>query len=140
MLKNRSSKRCGKDIAVYYEKGRGPFWCANEACKVLEIENADRAIAEIEPEGKFEAEVQEDTFRKSRRKIVAINWMGLSSLLFRSRTAIAKKFQRFVNNYIFFDMFLHWTPYFEKQCDEDLTEEYNSILKNLELHWGIMGE
>jgi prophage antirepressor-like protein len=139
MLKQFKSKHYGKDIAVFYEKGHGPFWSAEEACKVLEIEDTDRAIAEIDSDGKFEAVVQEGIFKKLRRKIIALNWMGFSSLLFRSQAPIAKKFQRFVNNYIFFDMFLHATDYFEERWDwdENCMEEYGSILTDLDVNLGL---
>jgi hypothetical protein len=133
-------------ITEYFQKedglfGRlhGPFWSAKEVCKVLEIENADKAIAELDPDDKFEELVKECVFKKPQNKIVALNWTGLSSLLFRSQTPFAKKFQRFVNNYIFFDMFLHVTPYFEERWDwdENCMEEYESILNDLDVKLGL---
>jgi hypothetical protein len=45
-----------------------------------------------------------------------------------------------VNNYIFFDMFLHWTPYFDDRWDEDSKEEYESILKDLEVNLGVWAD
>jgi prophage antirepressor-like protein len=126
MLKKISSKRYGKNIEQFITKGGGgPFWSAKDACKVLEIEDADKVIAEIGPEGKYKTVVQEGIFKTMHRKVVVLNWMGLSSLLFRSQTPFAKRFQRFVNNYIFFDMFLHWTPYFEEQWDSDVKKNMN---------------
>jgi prophage antirepressor-like protein len=109
---------------------------------VLEIEDADKAIAELDPDDKFEELVKEGMFKKPRKKIVALNWTGLSSLLFRSQTPFAKKFQRFVNNYIFFDMFLHCTPYFEEHWDwdENCMEEYGSVLKDLEVNLGVWAD
>ncbi len=76
-----------------------------------------------------------------RKKIVALNWTGLSSLLFRSQTPFAKKFQRFVNNYIFFDMFLHGTSYFDEHwdSDENCKEEYGSI-RGISLGKILMGK
>jgi hypothetical protein len=136
-------------ITWYFQKERGlfkpahgPFWSAKEVCKVLEIEDADKAIAELDPDDKFEEVVKEGMFKKPRKKIVALNWTGLSSLLFRSQTAFAKKFQRFVNNYIFFDMFLHVTPYFEERYDwdENCMEEYGSILNDLEVNLGVWAD
>ena len=108
---------------------------------MLEIEDADKAIAEIDSDGKFEAPVKEGMFKKPKDKTLVLNWMGFSSLLFRSQTPFAKKFQRFVNNYIFFDMFLHWSPYFHEKwgCGEDCTKEYESILKDLKVQLGVLG-
>jgi prophage antirepressor-like protein len=141
MLKQFKSKHYGKDIAVFYEKGHGPFWSAKEACKVLEIEDAGRAIAEIDSDGKFEASVREGMFKKPKDKTLVLNWKGLSSLLFRSQTPFAKKFQSFVNNYIFFDMFLHGTSYFDEHwdTDENCKEEYESILNHLAVNLGVLG-
>ena len=141
MLKPFKFNNCGKDIAVYYDKGHGPFWSAEEACKVLEIEDADKAIAEIDSDGKFEASVREGMFKKPKDKTLVLNWMGFSSLLFRSQTPFAKKFQRFVNNYIFFDMFLHGTSYFDEHwdSDENCKEEYESILNHLAFNLGVLG-
>ena len=144
----RKSK-VNNDITWYFQKvkglfkpAHGPFWSAKEVCKVLEIEDADKAIAELDPDDKFEDLVKEGIFKKPRNKIVALNWTGLSSLLFRSKTPFAKKFQRFVNNYIFFDMFLHYTPYFDEHwdSDENCNEEYGSILKDLEVNLGVWAD
>ena len=62
-------------------------------------------------------------------------------MLFRSRIPMAKKFQGFVNNYIFFDMFLHWTPYFDERwaSSEDCLKEYESIIEDLSVKLGVMG-
>ena len=134
-------------ITEYFQKERGffkpshgPFWSAKEVCKVLEIEDADKAIAELDPDDKFEELVKEGMFKKPRKKIVVLNWTGLSSLLFRSKTPFAKKLQRFVNNYIFFDMFLHLNPYFDDNCDEDCKKEYKSIIEDLKANFGGLGE
>jgi hypothetical protein len=129
-------------ITLYFDGNYGPFWSAKEVCKVLEIEDADRAIGELSPYDKFEERVKEGLFKKSRNKIVALNWTGLSSLLFRSQTPFAKKFQSFVNYYIFFDMFLHRTPYFDERWDwhEDCKKQYKSILKNLEVNLGVWAD
>ena len=80
-------------------------------------------------------------FKKPKDKSLVLNWKGLSSLLFRSQTPFAKKFQRFVNNYIFFDMFLHGTDYFDEHwdSDENCKEEYESILNYLSFNLGVVG-
>jgi len=81
-------------------------------------------------------------FKRPKDKTLVLNWMGFSSLLFRSQTPFAKKFQRFVNNYIFFDMFLHGTDYFEERYDwdENCNEEYGPILNDLAVNLGVWAD
>ena len=113
---------------------------------MLEIEDADKAIAEIDPEDKTETlvlpdedETTDTKIKKLPRKVVILNYRALFSLLFRSQSPIAKKFQSFVNDQLFFDMFLHWSPYFSENMDEDTNADYESLMEDLSVQLGIWG-
>ena len=106
----------------------------------------DKAIAEIDPEDKTETLVLPDEddsidnkFTRLPRKIVAMNDRALFSLLFRSQVPIAKKFQRFVNDQIFFEMFLHWSTYFSENMNEDVNRDYESLKEDLKVQLGVWG-
>ncbi len=114
-FKYKNKPEYGKDIDLFNNGLGGVWWSAKDICRVLEIKGADKAIAEIDPHDKTETlvlpdedETADTNIKKLPRKVVIINYRALFSLLFRSQAPIAKKFQSFVNDQLFFDMFLHW--------------------------------
>lgn len=134
----------GKDIDLFDNGVGAAWWSAKDVCKFLEIEDADRAIAEIDPDDKTETLVLPDEdeatgsiFIKLPRKVVVINYRALFTLLFKSQAPIAKKFQNFVNDHLFFSMFLHWSPYFSENKDEDTNNDYESLMEDLKVQLGV---
>lgn len=136
----------GKDIDLFDNGVGGVWWSAKDICKLLEIKDADKAIAEIDSEDKTETLVPPDDgkatdpkIRKLPRKVVIINYRALFTLLFKSQAPIAKKFQTFVNDHLFFSMFLHWSPYFVENMDEDTNDDYESLMEDLRVQLGVWG-
>ncbi len=145
-FKYENAPEYGKDIDLFDNCLGGVWWSANDVCRVLEIENADKAIAEIDPEDKTETLVLPDAdetagtnIKRLPRKVVIINYQALFILLFKSQTPIAKKFQSFVNDHLFFGMFLHWSAYFSENKDEDTNVEYESLMEDLRVQLGVWG-
>ena len=136
----------GKEVAKF-DNGHGAvFWSAKDVCKILEIEDAEAAIGELDPDSVTERlvlpdedETNDTKAKKIPQKVVILNWKGLSALLFRSQAPMAKKFQRFVNDNLFFDMFLHWSPYFDNRWRGDCIDQYESIMKDLREQLGVWG-
>jgi hypothetical protein len=145
-FKYENAPEYGTDIDLFNNGLGGVWWSAKDICKKLKIEAADKAIAEIDPEDKTETlvlpdenETSDKKIRKLPRKVVIINYRALFSLLFRSQVPIAKKFQSFVNDQLFFSMFLHWSPYFLENTDEDTNAEYESLMEDLRVQLGVSG-
>jgi len=145
-FKYKNKPEYGKDIDLFNNGLGGVWWSAKDICRVLEIKDADKAIAEIDPHDKTETlvlpdedETADTNIKKLPRKVVILNYRALFSLLFRSQAPIAKKFQSFVNDQLFFDMFLHWSPYFSENTDEDTNADYESLMEDLSVQLGIWG-
>jgi len=136
----------GKDITKFHNGLGGVFWSAKDVCRMLKINDADKAITEIDPEAKTETlylpdedESKNTEAKKLPRKVVVLDYRGLFALLFRSQAPIAKKFQSFVNEHLFFEMFLHWTPYFSEIYGEDCDNHYESLMEDLRVQLGVCG-
>ena len=83
----------GKDIDLFDNGVGGVWWSAKDACRILEIEDADETIANIDPDDKTEAlvlpdedETTDPKVRKLPRKVVIINYRAL--FLLRSCTLL----------------------------------------------------
>jgi prophage antirepressor-like protein len=145
-FKYKNKPEYGKDVELFHNGRGGVFWSAKDICTVLEIEDADKAIAEIDPNDKAETlvlpendETADTNIKTPPRKVVVINYRALFSLLFRSQAPIAKKFKSFVDRHLFFDMFLHWSPYFLENEDEDTNADYESLIEDLRVQLGVWG-
>ena len=132
----------GKEIRKFHNGLGGVLWSVEDVCKYLQIEDPDKAVKELDPEVKDETLVLPDDdsqAKKLPRKVAIIDYRGLFSLLFRSQAPIAKKFQSFVNDQFFFEMFLHWSPYFLENKDADTNADYESLMEDLKVELGVWG-
>ena len=69
----------------------GDYWAAKDVCKLLEIENADQVIADLDPDLKAEY-----IYVKENKKIDAVNWKGVFTIMLKSQAPIAKKFKKWL--------------------------------------------
>ena len=101
-----------ESVAIYECAGCGaPFWSAKDVCKFLEFENSDQVIDELDPDLKEErilepiqAESTDSKVRKLPKKVKVVNIEGLLTLMLRSKSPIAKKFQRWVIGDVLFEI------------------------------------
>jgi prophage antirepressor-like protein len=107
-----------QDVAIFQCAGCGaPFWSAKDLCNFLEFSNPDQVIAELDPDLKDERilEPAKDESKASKilkmpEKVEAVNIKGLFSLILRSRSHIAKKFQRWIIEDVLFEILLSEGP------------------------------
>ena len=101
-----------QDVEIFQCAGCGaPFWSAKDVCKFLEFENSDQVIAELDSDLKDERilepdkdESKDSKIRKFPKKVEAVNIEGLFSLMLRSQSPIAKKFQRWLIGNVLFEI------------------------------------
>jgi hypothetical protein len=101
----------GEDIDLFDAGFGAIWWSAKDICNKLKIKNAEKAIAEIDPEDKIEIpvlsnenETTDSKVKKLPRKATIINYSAIFSLLLRSQFPIAKKFQRWVVEDVLFEI------------------------------------
>jgi prophage antirepressor-like protein len=108
IVKNITSN---ENVEIFQCAGCGaPFWSAKDVCKFLEFENSDQVIAELDPDLKEERilkpnqdESTDSKIYKMPKKVEAVN-EGLFSLMLRSQSPIAKKFQRWLIGNVLFEI------------------------------------
>ena len=132
----------GKDIDLFGNGLGGVLWSAEDVCKYLEIENSEKAIEELDPDVKDETLVlpaKDSQHQKLPRKVIIIDYRGLFSLLFHSQTPLAKRFQSFANEHVFFDIFLHGSGEWNTDDFKEREDEYKSVLEDLKVELGVWG-
>jgi hypothetical protein len=98
----------GKRIHKSLDCGQYDYWSAKDVCEQLEIEDVDRALAELDPEDKSEMYFRStctDPESSEPKKLVVVNVEGVWSLLLQSQAPIAKKFKRWVINQFLYTAF-----------------------------------
>jgi prophage antirepressor-like protein len=101
-----------ENIAIYGCAGCvAPFWSAADICKLLEFENSDQVIDDLDPdlkEERFLKSIQDEAMgskvRNLPKKVKLVNIEGFLSLMLRSQSSIAKKFQRWVVGDVLFEI------------------------------------
>jgi prophage antirepressor-like protein len=122
---------------------------ANDVCDALEIEDADEAVAKLDPDLKCELTIQPDMHESKDSKIrklpqteVFINYVGLFSLILQSPSPMAVKLRRFLSDWYLNAIFVYGMDTENDLWMDDLEKLRGELKEKFELipfEFGSMG-